>query len=120
VPESSLRAFAGEQFSIISSDRRSFAHLAGRFPEPPAGDFFLSLAAREGEFLSCLRGFAAAVAWARRSSGHGRGGAEVYAARKTSPGGDRQVSVASQYLFDTVAVLYILAARMRGRALGPD
>ena len=34
VPESSLRALAGEQFSIISSDRRSFAHLAGRFPEP--------------------------------------------------------------------------------------
>jgi len=61
VPESSLRAFAGEQFSIISSDRLSFAHLAGRFPEPPAGDFFLSLAAGEGEARSCLRGFAAEV-----------------------------------------------------------
>ena len=61
VPESSLRAFAGEQFSIVSSDRRSFAHLAGRFPEPPAGDFFLSLAAGEGEALSRLGGFAAAV-----------------------------------------------------------
>lgn len=59
VPESSLRAFAGEQFSIIWSDRRSFAHLAGRFPEPPAGDFFLSLATGEGG--SRLGGFAAAV-----------------------------------------------------------
>ncbi len=39
VPESSLRAFAGEQFSIISSDQRRFAYPAGRFPEPPAGDW---------------------------------------------------------------------------------
>lgn len=61
VPESPLRALAGEQFSIIWSDRRSFAHLAGRFPEAPAGDFFLSLAAGEGEALSRLGGFAAAV-----------------------------------------------------------
>ena len=59
--ESSLRVFPGAQFSIISSDRRSFAHLTGRFYEPPAGDFFLSLAAGEGEALSRLRGFAAAV-----------------------------------------------------------
>lgn len=61
VPEGSLRAVAGEQFSIISSDRRSFAHVAGRFPEAPAGDFFRSLAAREGETRSRLGGFAATV-----------------------------------------------------------
>src|SRR3990172_8220436 len=33
LPESSLGASAGEQFSIISSDPRSFAHLSGPFPE---------------------------------------------------------------------------------------
>jgi TENA/THI-4/PQQC family len=53
-PEDSLRAFAGEQYTILSSDRRSFAHLAARFPEPPAGDFFLALAQGEGEALARL------------------------------------------------------------------
>jgi thiaminase len=50
-PEESLRAFAGEQYTILRSDRRSFANLAARFPEPPAGDFFLGLAQGEGEAL---------------------------------------------------------------------
>jgi hypothetical protein len=48
-PEKSLRAFAGEQFTILSGDRRSFAYLAGRFPEPPAGELFLALAQGEGQ-----------------------------------------------------------------------
>ena len=79
VPESSLGASAGEQFSIISSDRRSFAHLAGRFPESPAGDFFLSLAAGEGEARSRLGGFAAAV-------GLGEEGLRAYEqARRAAP-----------------------------------
>ncbi len=52
--EESLRAFAGEQYTILSSDRRSFAHLAARFPEPPAGEFFLGLAQGEGEALARL------------------------------------------------------------------
>jgi hypothetical protein len=52
--EESLRAFAGEQYTILASDRRSFAHLAARFPEPPAGDFFLGLAQGEGEALARL------------------------------------------------------------------
>jgi thiaminase len=52
--EEPLRAFAGEQYTILSSDRRSFAQLAARFPEPPAGDFFLGLAAGEGEALTRL------------------------------------------------------------------
>jgi thiaminase len=58
VPEERLMAFAGEQFAIVSSDRRSFAFLAARFPEPPAGDLFLSLAEGEGQALSLLRAFA--------------------------------------------------------------
>jgi thiaminase len=58
VPERRLMAFAGEQFAIVSSDRRSFAFLAARFPEPPAGDLFLSLAEGEGQALSLLAAFA--------------------------------------------------------------
>ena len=61
VPEPTLRAFASEQALIIASDRRSFAHLAARFPEPPAGTFFLELAGGEGEALSLLESFRASV-----------------------------------------------------------
>src|SRR5437867_2471703 len=56
-----LAAFAGEQLAIITGDRRSFALLAARFPEPPAGELFLSLAEGEGRALELLRAFAAAV-----------------------------------------------------------
>jgi thiaminase len=58
VPLERLHALAGEQLAIVSSDRRSFAQLAVRFPEPPAGDFFLSMAGGEGQALSHLRDFA--------------------------------------------------------------
>jgi thiaminase len=61
VPRERLAVFAGEQNAIIASDRRSFALLASRFPEPPAGDLFLSLAEGEGLALQLLRAFAAAV-----------------------------------------------------------
>jgi TENA/THI-4/PQQC family len=61
VPLESLRAFAGEQRAIIASDRRSFEHLAHRFPQPPAGDFFREIAAGEAEALRLLEPFAAAV-----------------------------------------------------------
>lgn len=61
VTESGLRVFAGEQYSILRSDRRSFAHLASRFPESPAGEFFLDLAQGEGEALVLLLAFARAV-----------------------------------------------------------
>jgi hypothetical protein len=61
LPHERLAAFASEQAAIISSDRRSFALLASRFPEPPAGDLFLSLAQGEGRALELLRAFAAAV-----------------------------------------------------------
>jgi thiaminase len=60
-PESSLVAFAGEQHTILTSDRRSFAHLAARFPAPPAGDLFLALAQGEGEAVLRLLSFAAAL-----------------------------------------------------------
>jgi hypothetical protein len=60
-PEASLRAFAGEQYTILGSDRRSFAHLAARFPEPPAGDFFLGLAQGEGQALERLLALAASL-----------------------------------------------------------
>jgi hypothetical protein len=56
-----LRSFAGAQRAIISSDRRSFAHLASRFPEPPAGDLFLALAQGEGEALARLAPLCAAL-----------------------------------------------------------
>jgi thiaminase len=59
VPEERLRAIAGEQRRIIASDRRSFAQLAARFPSPPAGRWFLSMAQGEGEALALLDGYAA-------------------------------------------------------------
>ena len=61
VSDATLRAFAGEQYAILHSDRRSFAHLASRFPEPPAGDLFLELAVGEGTALEHLRAFAASL-----------------------------------------------------------
>ena len=57
----SLRAFAGEQYLILRGDRRSFAHLAARFPEPPAGDLFLALAQGEGQALEHLRALASSL-----------------------------------------------------------
>jgi thiaminase len=59
--EVALRAFAAEQGLIIASDRRSFAQLAARFPEQPAGDFFLSSANGEGRALELLEPFAESV-----------------------------------------------------------
>lgn len=61
VGEPALRAFAGEQRLIIAGDRRSFEHLAERFPEPPAGTFFADMAAGESEALRLLGRFADAV-----------------------------------------------------------
>jgi thiaminase len=58
VPEDRLRALVAEQHAIISSDRRGFAHLAARFPEGTAGEFFLDLAAGEGAALGLLAGMA--------------------------------------------------------------
>lgn len=66
VPRERLRWLAGEEFRIVSSDRRSFALLASRYPEPPAGEFFLSLAGGEGQALALLEDFAHAVGVAEK------------------------------------------------------
>lgn len=58
VPGERLRALAGEQHAIVSSDRRSFAQLAARFPSGLAGEFFLGMAEGEGVALDKLRGLA--------------------------------------------------------------
>ncbi|MGH3083199.1 MAG: transcriptional regulator, partial [Gaiellaceae bacterium] len=50
----SLETFAGEQYAILTSDRRSFAELAARFPSRRAGDLFLLLAEGEGQALERL------------------------------------------------------------------
>jgi hypothetical protein len=67
VPLESLRAFAGEQRLIVTSDRRSFEHLAHRFPQPPASDFFREMAVGEAEALRLLEPFATAVVWVPRT-----------------------------------------------------
>jgi hypothetical protein len=56
VPRERLAALAGAQHMIVSSDRRSFAVLAARFPGGLAGELFLSLAEGEGVALRRLRG----------------------------------------------------------------
>ncbi len=76
VPRERLVAFVAEQQAIIASDRRSFAMLAARFPKPPAGELFLSLAEGEGRALSLLPPLAAAL---------GAGEAEL-AAHQLAPG----------------------------------
>jgi TENA/THI-4/PQQC family protein len=63
VPRERLTWLAGEQFRIVGSDQRSFALLAARFPGPPAGEMFLSLAQGELQALRLLSDFAAALGW---------------------------------------------------------
>jgi hypothetical protein len=66
VPRERLTWLAGEQFRIVGSDQRSFALLAARFPDPPAGEMFLSLAQGERNALGLLADFAAALGWQER------------------------------------------------------
>jgi hypothetical protein len=56
VPQEQLVALADAQHLILSSDRRSFALLAARFPGGLAGEFFLGMAEGEGIALGKLRG----------------------------------------------------------------
>ncbi|HZJ49952.1 MAG TPA: transcriptional regulator [Actinomycetota bacterium] len=58
VSKDQLRAFAGEQHAIVSSDRRSFAFAASRFSTGKAGDLLLALAQGEGVALTKLSLFA--------------------------------------------------------------
>jgi TENA/THI-4/PQQC family len=66
LPRERLTWLAGEQFRIVGSDQRSFALLAARFPDPPAGELFLSLAQGELHVLRLLSDFAAALGWGER------------------------------------------------------
>jgi len=66
VPRDRLTWLAGEQFRIVGSDQRSFALLAARFPDPPAGEMFLTLAQGELHALRLLSDFAAALGWGER------------------------------------------------------
>ena len=66
LPRDRLTWLAGEQFRIVGSDQRSFALLAVRFPDPPAGELFLSLAQGELRALRLLSDFAAALGWHER------------------------------------------------------
>jgi thiaminase len=66
VPQERLTWLAGEQFRVVGSDQRSFALLAARFPDPPAGEMFLSLAQGELHALRLLSDFAAALGWQER------------------------------------------------------
>jgi hypothetical protein len=66
VPRERLTWLAGEQFRIVGSDQRSFALLAARFPQLPAGEMFLSLAQGELHALRLLSDFAAALGWQDR------------------------------------------------------
>lgn len=61
MPVERLAAVAGEEYWIGESDRRSFLYLAARFPDPPAVDFFLGLAAVESPARTQLLRYAAAL-----------------------------------------------------------
>ncbi|RKS74244.1 TENA/THI-4/PQQC family protein [Actinomadura pelletieri DSM 43383] len=61
LPRERLVWLAAEESLIVRSDRRSFALLAARFPEPPAGEFFLGLAQGEGRALELLGDFVGAL-----------------------------------------------------------
>jgi thiaminase len=61
MPVERLGAVACEEYWIGESDRRSFLYLAARFPDPPAVDFFLSLAAVEIPARTQLLRYAAAL-----------------------------------------------------------
>jgi thiaminase len=61
VPEERLRWLAAELTRLVVSDQRSQALLASRFPAPPAGDLFLTLAQGEAEALRLLGDFTSAV-----------------------------------------------------------
>jgi thiaminase len=61
LPTAALRAFAGEQFQIISSDLRSFEGLTQRFAAHPAQGYLAGMAAGERAALAALEAFATAV-----------------------------------------------------------
>ncbi|WP_245627991.1 hypothetical protein [Actinomadura oligospora] len=66
VPWERLAWLAGEEFRIVDSDRRSFALLASRFAQAPAGEFFLSLAQGENHAFTLLSDYASALGWSEK------------------------------------------------------
>ena len=56
-----LHIFAGEQYSIISSDLRSAAHLINRFGDSPSRDFFLGILQGEKAAWDSLLVFGSAI-----------------------------------------------------------
>jgi TENA/THI-4/PQQC family len=63
LPRERIAWLAAEEYRIVHSDRRSFIHLAARFPDPPAADFFIGLAQGESLALARLIDLAAALGW---------------------------------------------------------
>ena len=63
LPRERIAWLAAEEYRIGESDRRSFLHLAARFPDPPTGDFFVGLAQGENIARSRLISLAAALGW---------------------------------------------------------
>lgn len=63
LPRERIAWLAAEEYRIGHSDRRSFLQLAARFPDPPTGGFFVSLAQSENIALAKLIDLAAAVGW---------------------------------------------------------
>lgn len=66
VPRERLAWLAGEEFRIVDGDRRSFALLASRFAQAPAGEFFLSLAQGENQAFALLPQYASVLGWSEK------------------------------------------------------
>jgi thiaminase len=58
-----LRAFAGEQYNILTSDLRSDALMVTRFGADPGGQFFVDLVGGEAIAVGLMIDFAAALGW---------------------------------------------------------
>jgi thiaminase len=56
-----VRALACEEYRTTRADQRSFTMLAARYPESPAGEYFLGLASGEVVAIERLRDMATAV-----------------------------------------------------------
>lgn len=61
IPQQKLRIFAGEQYTIISSDLRSVAYLVTRFGTSPGRDFFLGILHGEKAAFEALQVFSRAL-----------------------------------------------------------
>lgn len=61
VSRANLRAFAGEQYHILTSDLRSNAHMVSRFGATPGAPFFVDLVNGESIAIGMMLDFAAAL-----------------------------------------------------------